>query len=107
MGVGDSFGFYMYTSDDTTAYGVKLSAAVATAGGFSDPAAPGSDKMWPFESRNMRHVLGKDGSGHRTRLPIAENDDTKYVSGGTFTLGARTYTIEGIVGEKRLLSVVG
>jgi hypothetical protein len=55
----------------------------------------------------MRHVLGKDAAGQRTKLPIATNTNSLYVNGGTFTLRGRTYTVEGIIGEKRKLNHIG
>ena len=107
MGVGDTFLFYDYVSDDTTTYTVKMTSAVATAGGFTLQSDPLSQPFYPYGTKNMRHVWGKDGSGHRTRLPCAEPDNAKFVGGGTFTIGARTYGVEGAVGEKRALNNLG
>lgn len=101
MGLNDTFLYYGYASDDTTTYAIKLSANVAAEGGFSSQVSPATTKVWPYGARNMRHVLGKDSAGHRTKLPIQTVGQTLYTGGGTFTLNGRTYTVEGQIGEKR------
>jgi hypothetical protein len=106
MGLNDTFGFYQYTSDDTTPYVVKLSTIIATAGGFTVQLSPLGNKVWPFHSKNMRHVLLVDGSGNRTKLPCATNTYGAYTSGGTAQIGSRTYTVEGAIGEKRKLNSI-
>jgi len=106
MGIGDSFNFVAYRSDDGTDYAVKMSLKVAAEGGFSGPFPPVSNKVWPYKSKNMRHVYGRDVDGNTTRLPCQAPDNGKFVSGGTFTLGTRTYTIEGAIGEKRKLNSI-
>ena len=107
MGLGDTFNFYNYGSDDGNGYAVKLSAAVAAAGGFSTEVDPLSYPGWPFGPENLRHVWGLDSSGNRTKLPISSVIDSKYVSGGTFTLHGRTYTVQGAIGEARKLNSLG
>jgi hypothetical protein len=104
MGRGDSFSYFGYVSDDTTIYGVKMSVLVASAGGFTGVSGPVA-KFWPFHSRNMRHVWGKNGAA-RARLPLATASNTLYVSGGSFTLGGTTYVVEGAIGEKRKYNCV-
>lgn len=106
MGVGDSFAFYNYVSDSGATYSIKLSAADAGQGGFIQTAGTPTN-IWPYHAKNMRHVLGNDGAGHRTKLPIASNANSKYTTGGTFSLHGRTYNIEGAIGEKRKLNSVG
>lgn len=106
MGLNDTFGFAKYISDDGNEYAVKLSLNVASEGGFTGPFSPLTNKVWPYHAKNMRHVYGKDGDGHVTRLPLADQGNSKYVSGGTFTIGARSYTIEGAIGEKRKLNSI-
>jgi hypothetical protein len=101
MGLGDTFAFYGYGSDDGTSYGIKLSAKVASAGGFTVQVNPASVKIWPFGAKNLRHVEGVDSDGQRTRLPCCVASNTNYVSGGSFTIGSRTYNVEGQIGEKR------
>ena len=102
MGVGDVFVFQKYRSDDGTDYAIKLSSEVASAGGFTTPVSPSTIKVWPFGAKNLRHVLGKIVStGQRTRLPIQSASNTLYTSGGSFTLTAGAYTVEGQIGEKR------
>jgi hypothetical protein len=106
MGAGDTFSFYQYTSDDTTVYAVKLSAVVAAQGGFATAADPTSTKVWPYGSQNMRKAYGETSTGKRTHLPIATAANTKYISGGSFTLAAGEYTIQGLIGEKRKLNSI-
>lgn len=106
MGFGDTFNFYAYNSDDGTAYAVKLSAQVASQGGFGTVVSPITTKVWPYHSKNLRHVYGKDSSGFRTRLPLSLASDSKFVSGGSFSLTGRSYTIEGAIGEKRKLNSI-
>lgn len=106
MGFGDSFHFYSYSSDDGSTYAVKLSAAAATAGGFSTTVDPRSVKVWPYHSKNLRHVLGKATGGGRTKLPIATNTNTLYQTGGSFTTLHGTYAVEGAIGEKRKLNSI-
>lgn len=107
MGLGDIFKFYVYGSDDTGDYIVKLSEAVGTEGGFLEAADPGIHPGWPYGPKNMRHVWGVDGDGHRTRLPCALPNSSKYTDGGDFTLGGRTYTIQGQIGERRAKNALG
>lgn len=100
MGLGDTFSFYSYNSDDGTTYTVKLSAAVATAGGFSE--ATGTFRPFPFGSKNLRHVWGVDNTGKRARCPVASNTNGLYVGGTSiFDLHGRTYNAEGRIGERR------
>jgi hypothetical protein len=106
MGLGDTFDFYAYAGDDGTTYAIKLSFNVAASGGFSTFADPTSTKVWPYHAKNLRHVLGNDGSGHRTRLPVYSNTTTLYKTGGSFNIGSRTYQVEGVIGEKRKLNSV-
>jgi len=106
MGRGDVFNFYEYTSDDTTIYALKLSAAVAEIAGFTTLANPRSAKVWPYHAKNCRHVYGMDSSGKRTKVPIATPAFALYVSGGTFTLAGDIYNCEGAIGEKRKLNAI-
>lgn len=106
MGRGDTFHFYGYDSDDGTGYAVKLSSNVAAAGGFNATVDPRSVKVWPYKSKNLRHVYGKSGTGTRDKLPIFSQTNTLYQSGGTFTLGGVQYAVEGAIGEKRKLNSV-
>lgn len=101
MGLGDEFGFFAYQSDDGTDYAVKLSFNVASAGGFNSSADPATQPVWPYHSRNMRHVYGITVDGKRTKLPIGTNGNDLYATGGTFGLNGRTYNVEGQIGEKR------
>lgn len=108
MGAGDSYSFYAYASDDGTAYAIKLSAVVAAQGGFNTVVDPRGVKVWPFHSRNLRHVWGVTSTTpvKRTRLPIATNNQALYTTGGQFTLAAGTYNVEGAIGEKRKFNSV-
>lgn len=107
MGLGDIFDFYAYSSDNGSPYVVKLSALVAAAGGFGSPVGAGSGPGWPYGPRNMRHVWGVDGDGHRTRLPIKAGSNTLFTTGGTFSLSGRTYTVQGQIGEARKANNIG
>jgi len=107
MGVGDTFHFYAYISDDGELYSVKMSAAVAAEGGFTQLDDPKSEPGWPYGPKNMRHVWGVSDTGKRTRLPLALNNNSKYVSGGTFSLHGTSYQIQGAIGEHRELSAMG
>lgn len=106
MGLGDIFDYYAYYSDDTRTYVIKMTQAVANAGGFTDLINPIGNPVWPFHGKNMRHVYGKDGAGNRTRLAIQKNDNALYTDGGTFSLHGRTYTVEGAIGERRVLNAI-
>lgn len=106
MGRGDTFKFAAYTSDDGTQYAIKISAEVGFQGGFSTSADPRSMKVWPFHAKNMRHVLGSNGAGKRTKLPCATPAVSVYVNGGAFSLGGVNYTVEGAIGEKRKLNSI-
>jgi hypothetical protein len=95
-------GWYTYVSDNGNPYTVKLSAAVATAGGFSSTSPPlgGSQPVWPWHARDMRHVTGVAGT-KRARCPMALNVNALYQSGGSFTIAAGTFTVTGAEGENR------
>jgi hypothetical protein len=101
MGAGDTFKFFQYTSDNGSEYSLKLSVDVANQGGFTTQVSPSAAVPFPFGPKNVRHVWGVTSSGKRTRLPIATSDFGLYVSGGSFTLAAGTYAVEGQIGEKR------
>lgn len=109
MGLGDTFGYFDYNSDDGTTYVIKLSTAVATAGGFSAASGGpigGTNTVWPWHESDMRHVTGRDGSGHRARCPIASPSNTLFQSGGTFTIHSRGYVVTGAEGERRVANHV-
>lgn len=108
MGRGDSFGLYNYASDNTKAYVIKLSAAVAGQGGFT--AFSGSIQgalFWPFHVKYLRHVWGIASTGERARIPISAAGNAKYTTGGTFSLGGKSYIIQGAIGEARKLNTIG
>lgn len=97
--------FYLYTSDNKTLYAILLYPETATQGGFDPTQASkildGTYPVWCWHPKSMRHVTGVSTSGKKARLPIAKNDNAKYVNGGQFTLGAVTYNIRGCEGENR------
>lgn len=107
MGLGDTFAFYFYVSDDGTSYAIKLSALDAAAGGLASGADPATDPVWPYGARLMRHVEGKSSSGTRTRLPCGSNTNALYVSGGSFSLRGVTYSVLGQIGEARRKNHIG
>ena len=95
--------WFTYVSDNGNPYTIKLSNAVATAGGFSGTSPPlgGTQAVWPWHARDMRHVTGVSGTGKRARLPVALNVNALYQSGGSFTIAAGTFTVTGAEGENR------
>ena len=95
-------GIYDYVSDDTNTFSVLMRAALAVAGGFSESSAVASN--YPRRWR-MRHVWGRTADGVKKKLPIAEATNTKYTTGGTFTVGANTFVILGREGEKMQASL--
>lgn len=99
MGVGQTFKLYQYFSDDTKVYQVKLSEDDAGSGGFG--LASGTEPIWPFHNKHMRHVWGRTSDGKRTRLPCADQSNTLFTTGGSFTLQGRPYTVYGQIGEFR------
>jgi len=101
MGLGDTFAYYGYTSDDGNTYSQKMSTAVAGAGGFGAEVDPNDTPPWPYHEKHLRHVWGVDSDGHRTRLPVSSPGNALYVSGGAFNLHGRSYTVQGQIGEKR------
>lgn len=101
MGRNDTFGLYLYTSDDGTQYAVKLSAAVAAEGSYgSELASLGSYPVWPFHNKSMRHCYGKNGA-QRDKLPVATAGYVSTIQSGGFTLGGVAYAFTGYSGEKR------
>jgi hypothetical protein len=106
MGRGDTFDYYLYSSDDTTGYAIKLSAAVAAQAGFTATADPRTTKVWGYGPKNLRHVYGKGPAAQRDKIPIATNSNTLYTTGGSFTLGGVVYAVEGAIGEKRKLNSI-
>jgi hypothetical protein len=107
MGVGDTFALYLYSSDDGNQYAVKLSALVAGAGGFGAPLATvGSNRVWPYHEKELRHVYGKSGS-KRSRLPCVSvaAADTLQTSGWVLA-GGTSFTYTGYSGEKRKGSAI-
>ncbi len=92
--------FYSYTSDNGTAYQVAITDNDAVAGAFGSAivylSLPPLPRGW-----KMRHVYGVSGTGIRTKVPCSLPANTNYVSGGTFTKNAVSFTTEGQIGEKR------
>lgn len=109
MGAGDTFNFYNYVSDNGGTYQVKLSAQTASQGGFTKfTGSLQSGDFWGFGVKNLRHVWGTASGGQRTRLPIANASNAKFVSGGTFTTKAGlSMIIQGAIGEERKFNSVG
>ncbi len=97
---GLSRAFYSYTSDNGTAYQVAITADDASAGAFGSAVVYGSLPTLP-RGWKMRHVYGVSGTGIRTKIPCGLPANTNYVSGGTFTKHAVSFTTEGQIGEKR------
>ena len=106
MGFGDEFHFYNYISDDGATYAVKLSDNVAGQGGFIQASGTPTNG-YPYGPKNMRHVWGEAADGLRARIPIASAGNTKFTTGGDFTLHGVSYTIQGRIGEQRKLSSLG
>lgn len=105
MSTGDKFGYYIYASDNTLNYVVKLSAKTAAAGGFAATSAPSPLSLgvvWPYGAHNMRHVTGKDGSGKRARIPVGAPGNALFISGGTFSIDAGSFLVLGAEGERRV-----
>ena len=109
MSTNDTFGWYTYTSDDGNNYIVRMSAEIATQGGFGGGSSPlsGSARVWAWNYRDMRHVTGVNGAGKRGRLPIGQPGNQKLKTGGTWTAHGKTYTILGVEGERRPASHIG
>lgn len=107
MGVGDTFALYLYTSDDENQYAVKLSALVAGAGGFGAPLTSlGSNRVWPFHEKELRHVYGKGGT-KRSRLPCVSQAAAVALQTSGWTLaGGTAFTFTGYSGEKRKGSAI-
>ena len=89
---------YDYTSDDTATYCVRMRTALATQGGFS--ASSSTQPNYPRGWR-MRYVLGRASDGTKKKLHCSENTNSKFQSGGTFSVAGETYTIMGREGERR------
>lgn len=104
MGLGQTFAFYNYLSDDGKTYQVKLSADDAAAGVFGSPVSVSA--AWPYGRRNMRHIWGKSNAGKRTSLPCASPLQSNWVLPATFNLQGVTYAPEGAIGEKRSLRFI-
>lgn len=107
MGLGDTFDFYIYDSDDGVSYFVKLSDEVATAGGFVAAPKPVTAPAYPYNSKDMRHVLGVDADGHHARCPVASPTDSLFISGGNFSIHGRNYSAQSRIGERRDVRHVG
>jgi len=111
MGFGDTFGYFLYTSDNGNDYVIKLSQADATAGGFGAEVNPLNFSAWPFNQRDLRHVTGYDVNfrARKGRLVIASNTDTLFTNGGTWTNSNTniTYQTQGAEGERRPASHIG
>jgi hypothetical protein len=107
MGVGDTFALYFYTSDNGNQYLIKLSALVATAGGFGSPQALGNNQVWPYHKNELRHVYGKNGF-KRSRLPCATVAAADALAAAGWVLdGGTSFTYTGYSGEKRKASAIG
>ena len=108
MATGDTFGWYSYNSDDGSIYTLKMSTAEATAGGFSAGSSPlnATSFVWPWHTRDIRHVNGVSSAGKRNSLKIADASSTMFQNGGTYTLHSVVYTILGAEGERRPASHV-
>jgi hypothetical protein len=96
-------GVFEYQSDDGTEYYVGLKTTKASEGGFT--AAPANSCVDFPRGWRMRHVCGRESGGSTATLPIKAADGAKFVSGGTFSLNGKTYSIQGKIGERRINKV--
>jgi hypothetical protein len=88
MAYGDSFAMYIYSDDTWYSWQVKLSAAVAAAGGFSLVPPLATNPVWPYGAKHLRHVLGvcfDNGKACYERLPIASPGDSAIDIGTAWT----------------------
>lgn len=107
MGLNDTFDFYRYHSDDGSNYAVKLSTLIAAAGGFTTIVDPLTEGSWAFGARNLRHIYGVvSATGKRAKIPIQDNGNALYQSGGSFSLHGATYVVAGAIGEARKLNFI-
>jgi len=111
MGFGDTFDFFLYTSDNGGQYVVKLSVADAAAGGFGSPVNPLNNQAWPFNYRDLRHVTGYDVNfrPRKGRLICATPSNALFTNGGTWNNSNTniTYQTQGAEGERRPASHIG
>lgn len=109
MGAGDTFNLYNYISDNGQTFQIKLSAQIASQGGFTSySGSVQTANLWGFGAKNLRHVWGLASGGQRTRLPCNSAANGKYVSGGTFTTKAGlSMIIQGAIGEQRKFNNIG
>jgi hypothetical protein len=94
-------GFYAYASDNGTTYQVAITADDASAGSFGAAVAYGANPVYP-RGWKMRHCYGISSGGVRTKIPLNSLANTIYAgSATTFTKHSVSFTVEGIIGEKR------
>lgn len=99
-------GHFLYVSDDTNQYRVRMDASNAALGGFlaDDATKPDYPKRW-----RMRFAWCERASdGNRRKLPISDvTSDTWKLAGQTVSLFVEgtaspvTYNVLGKIGEKR------
>lgn len=102
MGQGDTFGWYIYNSDNGQSYNIKLSALEAAASG-AQPSDLNAYPAWPWHKRDLRHVDGVTGSGKRGVLYIMSAVSSLFAmrTANSWTMGAYTYQVTGAEGERR------
>src|ERR1700674_4023373 len=92
--------FYPYISDDGITYNIATTQANGNAQSAT-PVLPKANPKYPYAKGGARHVYGVNGT-NRTKCPIFDPSDAIFVgSATTFTKNGVTFTVEGIVGERR------
>ena len=111
MGANDTFVYGLYNSDNGNQYVIKLTAADATAGGFTLTQTPLSFAAWPFNTKDLRHITGEDASNanRHARIIVNAANNNLYVNGGTWSNSntGRSYNVLGAFGERRPASHLG
>lgn len=103
MGALWNMGLFDYHSDDANTYVVGLSNLVATAAGFSSSA--GVIQNFPKTWR-MRKAYGVNNVNAHAHVPVPSLGSTLWgPTPGTFSLHSSTYTVEGRVGERRIVRI--
>lgn len=94
----DAVAPYTYYDDIANPWRVDLTAAVATAGGFT---ASGAGLAYLPKHAKMRHVgLYDAGSKRRNRCPQSTSATAAYSIGGNLNLDGITFRVTGRIGEK-------
>jgi hypothetical protein len=96
-------GWINYQEDDGTNVTIKATSNTATYNGQTVSKFPTSGLFWPYQKRDLRHVIGHDSAGKSATMTVTNEVTYAALLIGTDTFTNRdgtVFTISSKIGEK-------